>query len=219
MPALTIDIFSDVVCPWCFIGARRLDRALASLDPAVDVTIAHHPFLLDPATPEAGVNVAEHLREKYGRDPGPIFARVEEAGRASGIPLDFSKQTSSYPTVRAHTLLRHAHAKGTQRAVADALFTAHFLDARNVSDPDLLEGIAIQHGFEAGEARRLVTDEGELAITRNEAADAAARGIRGVPFFVFGGRLSVSGGQPEEVFRDAIQQALRDAPAATAASS
>lgn len=219
MPALTIDIYSDVVCPWCFIGARRLDRALASLDPAVEVTIAHHPFLLDPSTPDTGVNLVEHLREKYGRDPVPMFARVEEAGRASGIPLDFSKQTFTYPTVKAHTLLRHAHAKGTQRALADALFTAHFLDALNVSDPELLAALASRHGFEADEARRLVTDERELAITRDEASQAAASGIRGVPFFVFDGRLALSGGQPEEVFRDAIQQALHEAPAATAATS
>lgn len=213
MPALTIDIFSDFVCPWCFIGARRLDQALASLDPAVQVTIAHHPFLLDPSTPDKGRDLRKSLREKYGRDPEPMFARVEEAARASGIPLDFSKLTFAHPTVKAHTLLRHAHAKGTQRAFADDLFAAHFLDARNISDDDVLVEIATRHGFEADETRRLLTDASERASIEDEASQAAASGIRGVPFFVFNGRLALSGGQPVEVFHDAIEQAMQDAPA------
>jgi predicted DsbA family dithiol-disulfide isomerase len=211
MPTLNIDVFSDVVCPWCFIGTRRLNRALASLDPPVDVTIRHHPFLLNPDTPAGGMNIAEHLREKYGRDPRPMFATVEAAARDSGIELDLSKQAYSYPTVAAHTLLRHAPDPATQLALADALFVAHFLDARNISDPDVLVDIAARHGFEPGVARRLVEDEAELEVTRTEAGRAAASGIRGVPFFVFDNRLAVSGGQREEVFRDAIQQALATA--------
>lgn len=205
---MNIDIFSDVVCPWCFIGTRRLQRALASFDPPVDVTIRHHPFLLDPDTPAEGKNIAEYLRTHYGRDPRPMFASVEAAARDSGIALDLSKQAYSYPTVAAHTLLRHAPDPAAQQALADALFVAHFLDARNVSDPDVLVDIASRHGFDPAVARRLVTDEEELAVTRTEAGRAAASGIRGVPFFVFDNRLAMSGGQREEVFRDAIQQAL-----------
>jgi predicted DsbA family dithiol-disulfide isomerase len=211
MPSLKIDVFSDVVCPWCFIGTRRLHRALASFDPPVDVTIRHHPFLLDPDTPAGGVNIAERLREKYGRDPQAMFATVEAAAQASGIPLDLSKQPFSYPTVAAHTLLRHAADPVTQLALADALFVAHFLDARNIADPDVLVDIASRHGFEPAVARRLLEDEAELEVTRTEAGRAAASGIRGVPFFVFDNRLAVSGGQREEVFRDAIQQALATA--------
>jgi predicted DsbA family dithiol-disulfide isomerase len=204
---LSIDIVSDVICPWCFIGVRRLDQALDSLAERVDAKVAFLPFLLDPGTLAEGADLRERLRAKYGGDPEKMFERVEAAARESGIPLDFSKVRRTPSTIAAHTLLGHALAKGTQRALAGALFDAYFLEGRDIGDSSVLGGIAVAHGFERDEAIQVVTDATELARTRAEAAANAARGIRGVPFFIFGGHLAVSGAQSVEVLRGAIAKA------------
>src|SRR5436190_20748908 len=133
---LRIDVVSDVVCPWCYIGADRLEKAIASLELGGRVEVTYHPFLLRPDAPDSGADLHEELRRKYGADPQQLFARVEAAARESGLELDLSKQRLTYPTVRAHTLLRHAKAKGTQQALAKALFEAHFVAAHNIADLD-----------------------------------------------------------------------------------
>jgi predicted DsbA family dithiol-disulfide isomerase len=201
---LQIDLFADVVCPWCYLGSERLERVLATLGQPARVT--HHAFVLNPNTPAEGDDVPARLRRKYGVPPEQLWARLEAEARKSGLELDLSKQRWSYPTARAHTLIRHAAAKGTQRALVRALYRAYFQEARNIHDPDVLAEVAAPHGFAADEVARLTADEGELAETRDEARAAAAAGIDGVPFFVFGDRLAVAGAQPEDVLRAAIQQ-------------
>jgi predicted DsbA family dithiol-disulfide isomerase len=213
MKKLDIDLVSDVICPWCFIGARRLEQALTPPPDGVTVDVTYRPFLLDPSTPAEGADLRERLRAKYGGDPETMFANVEAAARSSGIPLDFTKVRRTPSTVRAHTLLRHAIAKGTQAALARALFEAYFLEGRDVGDVDTLGAVARDHGFDLDEARRIVRDDGELIITRAEAQEAAAKGVRGVPFFVLGGQLAVSGAQPAEVLRSAIAQAVAEGAA------
>ena len=203
---LEIDVFADVVCPWCFLGAERLDRVLASF--AHPVRVIHHPFFLNPDTPPEGDDVPARLRRKYGVAPEQLWARLEAEARKSDLALDLSKQRWSYPTARAHTLLRHAAAKGTQRALVKAFYQAYFQDARNIHDPETLADIAAPHGFTADEVTQLTTNESELDATRAEARAVAAAGVDGVPLFVFGQRLAVAGAQSEIVIKGAIQQAL-----------
>lgn len=218
-PSLAIDLFSDVVCPWCFIGATRLEQALAELSGEVEAEVCYHPFFLDPSVPKEGISVPEKLRKKYGVDPKQLWARAEGAARESGLALDLSVQTMMYPTDAAHTLLRHAHAKDTQGALAKAFFHAYFVEAKNIADESLLADIAAQHGFTRDEALELATAEPELELTRDEALSAARGGIRGVPFFIFDGRLGVSGAQSIQVLQAAIRKALErplsEAPAST----
>ena len=214
---LEIDIYSDVVCPWCFIGTRRLESVLASFGDSLDVTVRHHPYLLHPDASPEGIDLRAMLARKYGMDPARMFDRVEAAARDAGIPLDFSTQTRTYSTVAAHTLLRHAEEKGTQRALADALFAAYFLEGRNVDDPGVLADVAAGYGFSEPEVRALVADDAEAARTHQEARDASERGIRGVPLFVINGREAISGAQPAAVFRRAIAQVVEPARAARTA--
>ena len=204
---LEIDVFSDVVCPWCFVGSERLERVLGALGEAQPVTVTYHPFFLMPDTPPDGLDIQEYLRKKYRAEPRVLFARVEAAAREAGLALDFTRQPRSYPTVRAHTLLRHALDKGTQRALVRALFRNYFLEARDISNLDVLGELAVEHGFSAEEVRRKVLDPEELALTEREAADAQQLGIRGVPFFVFNGKFAISGAQPEAVFEDTLRRA------------
>lgn len=206
MAAIQVDVVSDIICPWCFIGTRRLGQALASL-PEVEANVVYRPFLLDPSIPAEGTDLRERLRKKYGADPETMFGRVEAAARETGIPLDFKKVTRTVSTIAGHTLLRHALDKGTQRALADALFDAYFLQGRDIGQADTLAELATGHGFTVDEALALLRDEAELAATRAEASEAARSGVQGVPFFVFGGRLAVSGAQPVAVLRSAIERA------------
>jgi predicted DsbA family dithiol-disulfide isomerase len=205
---LKIDLFTDVVCPWCLIGSVRLDQAIARLPGDVVVDVENHPFYLDPNTPPEGVVVADMLREKYGRDPRQMGARVEAEARASGIALDLSRQPRMYPTARPHTLVRLARPKGTQHALANAIASAYFLDFRSFNDDDVLLELAGAHGFAREEAEAALRDPVELGKTHDLALEAARQGISGVPFFILDRRLALSGCQPDAMFDRALAQAL-----------
>jgi len=208
---ISIDVFSDFVCPWCLIGTTRLEQALTAMADEVSAEVTYHPFFLDPTVPPEGVSIPDMLRKKYGADPKQLWARAEAAARESGLALDLSLQPLMYQTAAAHTLTRHAEARGTQRALAAALFRVYFLEAQNISDASVLAGIAEQHGFTRDEALQLVSAEPELELTREAAISAAQGGIRGVPFFVFDGKLAISGAQSVSALQAAIRQAIAQA--------
>ncbi len=210
--ATEIDVFSDFVCPWCLIGTHRLERVLDDLDLAADTRIRYRPFMLDANTPPEGKNIPEELRRKYGRDPAPMFARVEAEARASGIKLELAKQPLMLPTARAHTLMQHTPIE-RQHALAKDLFEAYFLDARNISDIGVLTELATQHGHAAAEVAQWLGDPDELAATKRLAEQAARMGIQGAPFFIIDSALAISGAQPEDVFRRALLQTREPAEA------
>lgn len=199
MAAPAIDFVSDMVCPWCFIGLRRLETALAGVP---EPNVRFHPFQLDPETPPEGRDLRGHLAARFG-DPSAMFARVEQVARESGIPLDFSKITRMPNTLKAHTLAGAAAAKGTQRALVTAFFNAYFLEGNDIGDDATLVGIATAHGFTEEEATSLLANGKLLAATEAEAQGQAQQGIRGVPFVIFGEKLAVSGAQPVDAFREA----------------
>lgn len=205
--SIHIDLFTDVVCPWCLIGTARLDQALATLPDDVNVEIVHHPFLLDPTTPEEGQNTKERLKAKYGGDIEAMQARVEGVARDAGVPLDMSVQTMSYPTIKPHTLIRSA-APEHQYALAKAFAAAYFLEGKNITDDELLADIAAEHGFERQAALKLIANKAENDTTKAMALSASQQGITGVPFFIFNNQFAISGGQPLEVFQRAFRVAL-----------
>jgi predicted DsbA family dithiol-disulfide isomerase len=208
--SLKIDVFTDVVCPWCLVGSARLDTAIAKLPDDVAVEIENHPFYLDPSVPPEGVVVADKLRQRYGRDPKEMWARVEGEAAKAGISLDLSRQPRMFPTAKAHTLTRLALPLGAQHALANAIADAYFLEHKQINDDAVLADLAAAHGFERDEALRLINDPKELAITERLATDAAAQGINGVPFFVFGNKYAMSGAQPQEVFEAALEKTLSE---------
>jgi len=144
------------------------------------------------------------LKQKYGRDPEQMFAPVHQAAQISGIPLDLRKQPMIYNTVEAHALLQVAHERNLQVQLTDALFRAYFLEARNISQREVLTEVAAVEGLTSVE---IESAWGRAPQVRREARDASKRGIRGVPFFVFQGELAVSGAQPVEALRSALRQA------------
>jgi predicted DsbA family dithiol-disulfide isomerase len=207
---LKIDVFTDVVCPWCLVGSARLDAALANLPDDVDVVVENHPFYLDPTVPPEGLDVGEMLRAKYGRDPKEMWARVESEAAKAGIELDLSKQPRMFNTAKAHTLTRLSKGNGNQHELANAIAEAYFLAHRQINDDNVLADIAAEHGWDRGDALDAINDENELAMTADLATSAAQQGIRGVPFFVFGEKYALSGAQPAEVFAQALDKTISE---------
>jgi predicted DsbA family dithiol-disulfide isomerase len=213
MPAstepLVIDVVSDVVCPWCFIGKRHLEAALAGLPDAAGATVRWQPFELNPDLPAAGVDRKHYLEAKFG---GParaaeIYARVREAGVRAGLAFDFDAIVRQPNTRDAHRLIAWAQSRGDAGPLVERLFRAYFLEGRFVGDRATLAVLAADVGWD-GDAAREWLDSGRGA---DEIAAAGARvralGIGGVPFFIFDGKVGLSGAQPPEAMREAIAQA------------
>lgn len=207
---LKIDVFTDVVCPWCLVGSARLDQALAKLPEDVEVVVENHPFYLDPTVPPEGVDVGEMLKAKYGRDPKEMWARVEGEAKKAGIDLDLSKQPRMFNTAKAHTITRLSKPNGNQHELANAIAEAYFLDHRQINDENTLADIAVEFGWDRGDALDAMNDANELSITEQLATSAAQQGIRGVPFFVFGEKYALSGAQPDEVFAQALDKTISE---------
>lgn len=205
---LRVDVFADVVCPWCFIGHARLRTVLAETGNA-DALVVHHPFLLNASVPEGGHDLREYLKKKYGGDPERMFRAVEEVAHSAGVPLDFARVQKMPSSLQAHVLLRHAELKGTQRELLNAYFTAYFLDSEDIGDDDVLARIATSFGFEEAEARGILTDASDAQQTRAEAYAASTNGITGVPFFVFNESMAFAGVESEAVFREVIAKSVQ----------
>ena len=211
---MKVEIWSDVVCPWCYIGKRRLERALATLresEPALDVTLRWHPFQLNPDLPRAGIDRRSYLDAKFG---GPsraaqIYERAREAGRESGLALAFDRIERQPNTLDAHRLIAWAQRENPARAddLVERLFHAYFVDGAFVGDADTLATLAADAGYDReGAAALLASDALRDDVA---AADERARslGIQGVPFFVFDGRVALSGAHEPATLLDAIAQA------------
>jgi len=206
---LVIDVVSDVVCPWCFIGKRHLEAALAGLPEAAGAKVRWHPFELNPDLPPEGVDRKGYLEAKFGGTAraAEIYARVREAGLRAGLDFDFEAITRQPNTRDAHRLIAWAQSRGDAGPLVERLFRAYFQEGRYVGDRDTLAALAAEAGFDA-EAARVWLESG---LGADEITDAEARvrgiGITGVPFFIFDGRVGLSGAQPRQTMREAIAQA------------
>jgi predicted DsbA family dithiol-disulfide isomerase len=150
---LEIDLYTEITCPWCIIGQHRLDKVLAERFPDLGADIRHHPILLLPDAPAAGLYIPDLLRTRYGvTDPKAAFARPEAEARASGLDLDLNRQLWTYPTQAAHALILAAYERGTQHRLAVAISEAYFLGAKTIADVDVLADIAVDYGFSRAEA-------------------------------------------------------------------
>ena len=204
---LTIDIVSDVVCPWCYLGEKRLEQALA--EEAGPVVVRWRPYQLDPTIPEGGLDRAEYMAKKFGKSGRlqSVHDNLTRLGAEVGLPFAFDKITRSPNTLDAHRLIRWATSAGVQSRVVDRLFEAYFVEGRDIGDRVVLTEIAAECGLDADLVERLLAEGADSEVVRQEVEQAQAMGVSGVPFFIFAGRLGVPGAQEPSALRQAMAEA------------
>lgn len=210
-----------MVCPWCFIGKRNLERALetwCAKHPDETPTVHWYPFQLNPQLPDSGVPRKQYLENKFG---GPdrareIYARVSAAGKRAGIDFAFDDIQVQPNTIDAHRLMHYAAEHGkqdatiNQNAMAEAIFRRYFVEGANLSDRQTLADIAEQAGLNRKEVAAYLASDADRALIEEQDRRARAIGVEGVPFFIFNQRLSLSGAQPPEVIVEAMEKAREE---------
>jgi predicted DsbA family dithiol-disulfide isomerase len=201
---LTVGVVSDVVCPWCYIGKRRLEKALALLGSDADVNVRFLPFQLNPDMPEGGMPRADYRKAKFGSiERGQqLDARVAAEGRGEGIEFAFERMARTPNTIAAHRLIELAQRQGVGQAVVEDLFRAYFEQAKDVGDPKVLEEIAQRRAVSGWPQE---SDAAEVAALEEE---MRGLGISAVPTFLFDRKLGVSGAHPPEALAQAMREAL-----------
>lgn len=211
---LNIDIVSDVVCPWCYIGKRHVEQAISQWQekhPNAAVSVRWHPFQLNPDLPLEGTDRKGYLEQKFG---GPerakeIYARVAAAGRNAGLELNFDGILKQPNTLAAHALIAYAQTADDGAhadAVAERLFKAYFVDGQFIGDLEVLVAIAAECGLDAETTRAVLSERATLDQIAAQDVNAREQGITGVPYFIFNQKVALSGAQPPDVLLDAMEK-------------
>lgn len=206
--SITVDVVSDVVCPWCFIGQKRLDKAIAAS--GVEVHVHWRPFQLDPTIPAEGKDRRDYMLEKFGSEERicEIHARIEPLGVAEGISFAFDAIKVAPNTLDAHRVIRWAGAAGedVQNRLVRKLFQLNFEEGKNLGDPSVLTEAAREAGMDAAIVETLLPTDADVEAVRGEIATASRMGVTGVPCFLLEGKYAVMGAQDADTLADAIRQ-------------
>lgn len=213
---MKIDFVSDVVCPWCAIGLNALEQALARVGPEIEATLHFQPFELNPQMGAQGQDITEHLTQKYGIDAAQIAANTEtirQRGASVGFEFGIGKRSRIYNTFDAHRLLHWAGLQGAepQRRLKHALLKAYFTDGQNPGDTAVLLAAASAAGLDANAAQAVLGSEQYSAEVRQAEAFYQQQGIHSVPAIIINDRHLISGGQPVDVFEQALRQIAAEA--------
>ena len=207
--SLSVDVVSDVVCPWCFIGQRRLDKASAGVED-VEVHVAWRPFQLDPTIPPGGRDRRQYMLAKFGSEERirDIHARIEPLGAAEGIAFAFDSIRVAPNTLDAHRVVRWAGAAGeaVQNRLVRRLFRLYFEEGADLGDPAVLAAAAGEAGLDAAVVETLLPTDADADAVRSEFATASRMGITGVPCFLIEGKYAVMGAQEADVLADALRR-------------
>jgi len=196
---MQIDIISDTVCPWCYIGKRRLEQAMA-MSGDEDFAVAWHPFQLNPEVPAGGVDYREHMEAKFGDRIEAMIRRVTDAGRSAGIEFAFDSITRTPNTIDSHRLIRWAGGAGVQSEVVEALFQRYFVEGDDIGARDVLVDVAWKAGMDPEIVTDLLDKGADVERVREEDAFAREMGVTGVPCFIFDQRYVIAGAQDPAVF-------------------
>jgi predicted DsbA family dithiol-disulfide isomerase len=209
---VVIDIVSDVVCPWCYIGKRKLEGALAQLrvrEPGIAIAQRWHPFQLNPEMPAEGMSRSDYVEAKFGGKAraADVYARVRAVGAEMGLALDFARIARQPNTLDAHRLIAWAQQQGDASkadALVEALFHGFFVEGRRLDDREELARMAMDAGFHAEQVRAFLASAALRSEVESEDREARGAGISGVPFFIFNGRTAVSGAHDPPTLLEAI---------------
>ena len=206
MKAISIDVISDVICPWCFLGKRRLDKAIVLLA-GVKIEVNWRPFFLDPTIPAEGMSRRTYLENKFGTERlKTIHDPLIAAGKADGVPYAFDKITRTPNTMDAHRLIRWSHASGKQHDVSERLFMAYFNGGLDIGDRTMLAKIAGEAGMDVSDVSTKLDSDADVAAVNAEVEHAYRMGVTGVPCFIFAQKQGLMGAQPAEVLAEAINR-------------
>jgi predicted DsbA family dithiol-disulfide isomerase len=206
-PIIKVDVVSDVVCPWCYIGKRRLEKAIDQLQDKFDFDITYHPFELNPTMPHEGTNQKEYLSKKFGGEErtSQITNHVTQVAAGEGLHFDFSKQHILPNTRTAHRIIQFAKQESKQLAVKEAFMKAYFEDGVDLSKKENLISVAVQAGLTKEKVEKLLSaDEGLLEVVMAE-NELQKLGITGVPFYIVNNKYGISGAQPSTSFINAFE--------------
>ena len=207
---VAVDVISDVICPWCYIGKRRLEKAIAAFDDQREVRVRWLPFQLNPTMPKEGISRKEYRIRKFGswERSLELDAKVVAVGKTEGIHFAFDRIERTPNTVDAHRLIWLADQQGCQDAVVEALFRAYFTEGRDISNRQTLIEVVAEAGLEWQLAESMLnSDEGMDAIKEAEELSRRHR-VDGVPFFIINNEITLSGAQQPDAFLDAFRQAI-----------
>ena len=214
MPSVNIDIVSDVMCPWCYIGKKRLEAAVRDLPEDVEVDVRWRPYQLDPTLPKEGKDREQYLSEKFGGSERAkqIYANIVDAGREEDIPFDFEAIAVSPNTLDAHRVIRWAasEAPGVQDRLVDLLFKAFFIDGKNIGDNVVLLDAAEQAGMDRAITEGLLAGQADCLEVEQEIEIARKMGVTGVPCFILENKYAVMGAQSADVLTNAIRDVARE---------
>jgi predicted DsbA family dithiol-disulfide isomerase len=206
--AVRVDVISDVICPWCYIGKRRLEKAIV-VSGRRDVRVRWHPFQLNPQMPKEGMDRRQYRTAKFGSWERSVAldAQVTEAGRGEGIPFVFDKIARTPNTLDAHRLIWLAEQDGVQDAVVEAVFRAYFTSGQDITNVSTLLNVVSEAGLDRSRAEGLLSGNGGVAAIRAAEEQAHRSRVRGVPFYVINGTLALSGAREPSAFLAAFEQA------------
>lgn len=213
---MTVEIYSDIACPWCYIGERRFDRALSAFPQAEQVEVVFRPYQLDPSLPETPRPLKDQLKDKFGPRLDDVLQQTAATAKQEGLDLQFD-EAQAVNTLTAHRLLRLAEREAdaeTQRALAEKLFEAHFTDGQNVADTELLTNLAASVGMDRDRVQEYLTSDEGRSEVQETIARAQRLGIRAVPTFVFNGQKALQGAQPPSAFLEVLEEMQREVDAA-----
>lgn len=204
---IKLDIMSDPICPWCFIGKAHLDKALAN-HPNHPFLIEWHPFQLNPDMPANGMGRRDYLEGKFGGKEAAVraYAPVVESAEQAGVAIDFEGMKRTPNTMNAHRLIHWAGIEGRQTAAVAALFKAYFVDARDIGDPEVLADIADGIEMDAAVVARLLKSDVDAQDIRDRDAHSRQMGISSVPTFIVANQHAVPGAQPPELWANVIAE-------------
>ena len=204
---IKLDIMSDPICPWCYIGKAHLDRALES-EPDHPFAIEWHPFQLNPDMPAEGMDRRAYLEGKFGGKEGAVraYAPVVEHAEKAGLKINFEAMQRTPNTLNSHRLIHWAGIEGRQTAAVSALFKAYFVDARDIGDAEVLADIADGIEMDASVVTRLLATDEDMEDIRKRDAHSREMGINSVPTFIVGGRHAVPGAQPPELWKKVLAE-------------
>ena len=217
---MRLDIFADIICPWCWIGKRRLERAL-NARPQQDLTTRWRAFQLNPGMPAAGMDRREYLAAKFGNDNQAkrIYDVIRAAGESEGLAFNFDKIQRTPNTLRAHRLVRLAQERGKGNQMIEALFQAYFVRGENIGDRTILLNIAMPMGFTEEEVQQHIDSAEGLEAVQAEDALARRHGINGVPCYIFNSKFALAGAHEPEVLFQLFDLAREDEATSAAAVS